>query len=267
MSGSAFHIAAQMVADKAKAVAGKSLGVPPDELELRGGHVCPVGVEPGAEGTMPLGVAAVLSNPLRYAFDEASKQATQFSTGDTDMSKPPIAEGEQPGLEATGYYSPPRSTFASGVHAVIVETDPLTAEINILKYAIVHDCGNMINPRIVEGQVHGGLAQGIGGALYEKIAYDEHGQMLNASFMDFLLPYATEVPESLDIDHTVTPSGLNPLGMKGVGEAGVIPVSAAVAAAIEDAEGFPITKMPISPSDLFELRRAHERGELPSLSS
>ncbi|MEO7079279.1 MAG: molybdopterin cofactor-binding domain-containing protein, partial [Rhodococcus sp. (in: high G+C Gram-positive bacteria)] len=112
-----------------------------------------------------------------------------------------------------------------------------------------------------EGQIHGGVAQGIGGALYEKIVYDEHGQLLNASFMDFLLPFVTEVPDTIEIDHTVTPSGLNPLGMKGAGEAGVIPTTAVIAAAIEDAEGFAITSMPISPSDLFELRLLHASAE------
>ncbi|NKV37979.1 molybdopterin-dependent oxidoreductase, partial [Rhodococcus hoagii] len=172
-----------------------------------------------------------------------------------------VREGEQPGLEATGYYSPPTSTFASGVHAAIVETDPVTAEIHVRKYAVVHDCGNVINPRIVEGQVQGAVAQGIGGALYERIVYDEHGQMLNASYMDFLMPFVTEMPDSLDMDHTVTPSGLNPLGMKGAGEAGVIPTSAVIAAAIEDAEGIPIRSMPISPSELFELRLTHAASQ------
>ena len=80
------------------------------------------------------------------------------------------------------------------MHAVIVETDPDTAEVRILKYAVVHDCGHLINPMIVEGQIHGGVAQGVGGALYERMAYDESGQLLNASFMDFLMPYVTEVP-------------------------------------------------------------------------
>src|SRR5690606_3174223 len=143
---------------------------------------------------------------------------------------------------------------ASGMHAAIVETDPETAEIKILKYAVVHDCGRLINPMIVEGQVHGGVAQGVGGALYERLVYDEHGQLLNASFMDFLIPYATEVPR-IETDHLETPSPLNPLGIKGAGEAGVIPVSAVIASAIEDAEGIPIMKMPISPSELFHLRR------------
>ncbi|OZD87611.1 xanthine dehydrogenase [Rhodococcus sp. 05-2256-B2] len=258
MSGSAFHVAAQMVAEKAKVIAGRALDLDPVELELRGGYVCKIGTEPGAEDTsISLGVVAVLSNPLRYAFDKESRQATGFAKMDTDMTIPPVPEGEQPGLEATGYYSPPRSTFASGIHAAIVETDPVTAEIHVERYAVVHDCGNVINPRIVEGQIHGGVAQGIGGALYEKIAYDEHGQLLNASFMDFLMPFVTEVPETIEMDHTVTPSGLNPLGMKGAGEAGVIPTSAVIAAAVEDAEGFSITSMPISPSDLYELRLTH----------
>ncbi|HLS03040.1 MAG TPA: molybdopterin cofactor-binding domain-containing protein, partial [Beutenbergiaceae bacterium] len=151
-------------------------------------------------------------------------------------------------------YSPIRSTFAAGIHAVIVETDPDTAEIDIVKYAVVHDCGTLINPQIVEGQIHGGVAQGVGGALYERMAYDATGQLQNASFMDFLMPYVTEVPTGIDIDHLETPSPLNPLGIKGAGEAGVIPTSAAFAAAIEDAERIPITSMPISPSELFDLR-------------
>ena len=144
------------------------------------------------------------------------------------------------------------------MHAAIVETDPVTAEIRILRYCVVHDCGVMVNPMIVEGQVHGGVAQGVGGALYERMAYDESGQLLNASFMDFLMPYASEVPH-IETDHLETPSPLNPLGIKGAGEAGTIPVSAVIASAIEDAEGFPIRSMPTSPNELWDLRRAHDR--------
>ncbi|MFD0890939.1 molybdopterin cofactor-binding domain-containing protein, partial [Streptosporangium algeriense] len=192
--------------------------------------------------------------PLRYAFDEETGRATQFA-GTPSPDRPPVAEGDEPGLEGRGYYSPIRSTFASGAHAAIVETDPLTAEIRILRYAVVHDCGNLINPMIVEGQIHGGVAQGVGGALYERMVYDEHGQLLNASFMDFLMPYATEVPH-VETAHLSTPSPLNPLGVKGAGEAGVIPVSAVIASAVEDAEGIRIDRMPISPSELFDLRRS-----------
>jgi carbon-monoxide dehydrogenase large subunit len=146
------------------------------------------------------------------------------------------------------------------MHAVVVETDPQTAEIRIVRYCVVHDCGTLINPRIVAGQIHGGVAQGVAGALYERMAYDETGQLQNASFMDFLMPYVSEVPAEIEIDHLETPSPLNPLGVKGAGEAGVIPGAAVFAAAIEDAEGIPITSMPISPSDLFELRLARDQA-------
>nr|WP_227463617.1 aerobic carbon-monoxide dehydrogenase large subunit [Nocardioides lijunqiniae] len=252
MSGSAIHLAARKAKQKALKIAAEALEASPDDLQIVDGVVSVKG-SPGS--AIDLGTVAVLSNPLRYAFDEASKAATQFTVG--DASKPPVAEDEEPGLEGTDFYSPERSTFASGMHAVIVETDPLTAEITVLKYAVVHDCGKLINPTIVEGQIHGGVAQGVGGALYERMVYDESGQLLNASFMDFLMPYVTEVPDGIDIDHLETPSPLNPLGIKGAGEAGVIPSAAVFASAIEDAEDIPITAMPISPSDLFHLRLAH----------
>ena len=128
---------------------------------------------------MALGTVSVLSNPLRYAFDEAAKAATQFA-GTIDPDKPPVADDEEPGLEGKDFYSPTQATFANGMHAAIVETDPVTAEIRILRYCVIHDCGTMINPMIVEGQVHGGVAQGVGGALYERMVYDESGQLLNA---------------------------------------------------------------------------------------
>jgi aerobic carbon-monoxide dehydrogenase large subunit len=255
MSGSAIHLAARAAREKALKIAADALEADPGDLEIVDGIVRVVGV-PGAE--ISLGTVAVLSNPLRYAFDDAAKAATQFAVGDT--GKPPVAEGEEPGIEGRDYFSPMQSTFASGMHAVVVETDPDTAEIKILRYCVVHDCGRLINPRIVEGQIHGGVAQGVGGALYERMAYDESGQLQNASFMDFLMPYVSEVPDRIEIDHLETPSPLNPLGIKGAGEAGVIPGAAAFAAAIEDAEGFRITAMPISPSELFELRRLHSKG-------
>ena len=135
-----------------------------------------------------------------------------------------------------------------------MRVDPGTYRLEILKYVVVHDCGRVINPMVLEGQIQGGVAQGIGGAFYERLAYDEVGQLRNASFMEFLMPYATEVPEIL-IDHIETPSPLNPLGVKGAGEAGVIPVGAVIASAIEEALGVPIAEMPLSPQKLFELTR------------
>jgi CO/xanthine dehydrogenase Mo-binding subunit len=260
MSGNAVALAARAVRAKALRIAGDALEADPRDLEINDGVVGVKGV-PGAQ--IPIRTVAVLANPLRYAFDEAAQAATQF-TGAQDTDRPPIDEDDEPGLEATDYYSPIRSTFANGMHAAVVETDPETAEIRILRYCVVHDCGRLINPRIVEGQIHGGVAQGVGGALYERIVYDEGGQLLNASYMDFLMPYASEVP-TIETDHLETPTPLNPLGVKGAGEAGVIPGAAVFAAAIEDAEGFRITRMPISPSELWDLRRRHAAGEVPSL--
>ncbi|MBG0830896.1 xanthine dehydrogenase family protein [Planomonospora sp. ID67723] len=251
MSGNAIALACRKVREKALRIAADALEADPRDLEITDGVVHVAG---SPHASVPLATVAVLSNPLRYAFDEEAVRATQFAGG-SSFDRPPVEEGQEPGLEGRDYYSPIRSTFASGMHAAIVETDPLTAEIRILRYAVVHDCGNLINPMIVEGQIHGGVAQGVGGALYERMVYDSHGQLLNASFMDFLMPYATEVPR-VETAHLQTPSPLNPLGIKGAGEAGVIPVSAVIASAIEDAEGIPIDRMPISPSDLFGLRRA-----------
>src|SRR5262249_48276087 len=231
-----------------------------DDLEIVDGVVR---VKGDPAGGIALGTVAVLSNPLRYAFDDAAQAATQFAGGG-DFSKPPVAEDDEPGIEGRGWFSPVRSTFAAGMHAAIVETDPDTAEVTILRYCVVHDCGRLINPRIVEGQIHGGVAQGVGGALYERIVYDENGQLLNASYMDFLIPYASEVPK-VEIDHLETPSPLNPLGIKGAGEAGVIPSAALFASAIEDAEGIRIDRMPISPSELWELRQRYGAGEIPGL--
>ncbi|GLW07663.1 dehydrogenase [Microtetraspora sp. NBRC 13810] len=255
MSGNAIALACRKVREKALRIAADALEADPGDLEVADGVVRVAG-SPGA--SIPLATVAVLANPLRYAFDEETGRATQFAAG-AGMDRPPVDEGEEPGLEGRDYYSPIRSTYASGMHAAIVETDPDTAEIRILRYAVVHDCGKLINPMIVEGQIHGGVAQGVGGALYERMVYDGHGQLLNASFMDFLMPYATEIP-LIETAHLETPSPLNPLGIKGAGEAGVIPVSAVIASAIEDAEGIVIDRMPISPSELFDLRRAPAPG-------
>lgn len=253
MSGNAIHLAARKVKEKALALAAQALEVDESDLELADGAARVIG---SPDTAIPLTMLATLSNPLRYAFDDQAAAATQFASP-ADPTRPPVAEGQQPGLEGTDYYSPVQSTFANGMHAAEVEIDPETADITIVNYAVVHDCGHLLNPRIVQGQILGGVAQGVGGALYERMAYDEHGQLLNASFMDFLMPYATEVP-AVVIDHLETPSPLNPLGIKGAGEAGVIPTSAAIAAAIEDATGVVIDHMPIGPSELYDLLDAQQ---------
>lgn len=147
---------------------------------------------------------------------------------------------------------------SAGAHAMIIEVDPGTFDVRIDKYVVVHDCGTLINPAIVEGQIHGGVAQGIGNAFYEQLIYDEQGQLLNASLADYLVPTALEVP-AMEVAHEVTPSPLNPLGTKGVGEAGAIPVGALFAQAIENAlDGADpgtaeILEIPLSPEKLRRL--------------
>jgi len=119
----------------------------------------------------------------------------------------------------------------------------------------VHDCGRLVNPQIVEGQIYGGVAQGIGGSFYEQFVYDENGQMLNANYLDFLIPYASEIPH-MEVDHIETPSPINPLGIKGAGEAGCIPVPALMAAALEDALrpfGARVDQMPLTPTAIMQL--------------
>ncbi|OLC66246.1 MAG: xanthine dehydrogenase [Actinobacteria bacterium 13_1_40CM_4_65_12] len=249
-AGNAMAVAAGMVAEKAKHVAADFLEVDPADLELAGGAVR---VKGSPDRGIPLAAVAVLANPMRYAFGGGTEAATQFTA--RPRPGPPLLEGQEPGLEATGYFSPVGSAWAAGCHAAYVRVDPKTFRLEILKYVVVHDCGRLINPLVVEGQIEGGVAQGIGGAFYERLAYDADGQLRNASFMEFLMPYATEIPE-IEIDHIETPSPLNPLGIKGAGEAGVIPVGAVIASAVEEALGIPITEMPLSPLKLYELSQA-----------
>ena len=248
-AGNAMGVAARMVAAKARRIAAEHLEADPADLELVDGRVRVKGTPTRG---MPLAAVSVLANPVRYAFGGGTEAATQFNA--RPRPGPPLQEGEQPGLEATGYFSPTGSAWASGCHAAYVRVDPKTFRLEILKYVVVHDCGRVINPMVVEGQIEGGVAQGIGGAFYERLAYDEEGQLRNASFMEFLMPYATEIPP-IEIDHIETASPLNPLGIKGAGEAGVIPVGAVLASAIEEALGVPVTEMPLSPLKLFELAK------------
>lgn len=237
VAGSACHEAALAVRAKAIGVASRVLRAPEEEIELVDGQVR---VRGAPERAMPLGELAGWANPLRGA----------------------VEPGTEPGLEATAYFGPAKGSTASGVHAVVVEVDPETAMAHFRRYVVVHDCGRVINPRIVEGQVQGGVAMGIGNAFFEKLVYDESGQLLNASFMDYLLPTAMDVP-NVGMRHLETPAPMNPLGLKGVGEAGAIPTGAAFAQAIEDALpelALEIREMPLSPNRLFELLQEAERS-------
>jgi len=249
-AGNAIGLAAHAVREKVLTLGAELLEASSADLELVDGRVRVRGA-PGRELT--LGALATAANPIRYAYGKEQNQAA------LQLVKPRtgavLSPGEEPGLEARGFFAPERATWASGQHAAILEVLPTTGEVRFLRYVVVHDCGVVINPTIVEGQIHGGVAQGIGGALYERLHFDESGQLINASFMDFLMPTAVEIPE-IEIAHIETPSPLNPLGVKGVGEAGTIPVAPLVAEAIEDALapfGIRIREMPLSPGRIREL--------------
>jgi carbon-monoxide dehydrogenase large subunit len=232
VAGSAAHEAAKVVRQKVLKTAAVHFECAEEDLVLADGKVHVAGVPDHA---ITLGKLAGLANPMRGA----------------------VTPGTEPGLEATSYFGPASGATASGVHAMIVEIDRATLRPTILDYVVVHDCGTVINPLILAGQIHGGVAQGIGNAFFEKLEWDSEGQLLNASLADYLIPTALDVPR-MRLDHTVTPSPLNPLGVKGAGEAGAIPVGALFAQAIEDAldlpaQGIEIREMPLGPSRLWEI--------------
>ena len=256
VAGSAMHLAAVKVREKAKLVAADLFEAAPDDIELANGKVF---VRDAPQRALTLGQIAISANPLRYAYGENARKLMTMKLAGPRPGPALPAERGSPGLEASEFYSPPHASFASGVHGAIIEVDPKTGMVTFLKYAAVHDCGRLINPAVVEGQVHGGVAQGIGGAFYERLVYDEMGQLINASFMDYLLPTAAEVPP-IAVDHVETPSPLNPLGVKGAGEAGVIPVPALFASALDDALGTRIREMPLHPCRLYELLQEASRA-------
>jgi len=249
-AGNALGLAAHEVRQKILRLGAELFEVAEADLELANGTLSVKGA-PGRE--LSLGALATAANPIRYAY---AKDASQAALRLVKPREGAVLEpGEQPGLEGFGYFAPERATWASGQHAAIVEVDAATGDLRFVRYVVVHDCGTLINPTIVEGQIHGGVAQGIGGAFYERLHFDDSGQLINASFMDFLMPTAVEVPE-IEVAHIETPSPLNPLGIKGVGEAGTIPVAALVAEAVEDALApydVRINEMPLSPARLREL--------------
>jgi aerobic carbon-monoxide dehydrogenase large subunit len=238
VAGTAVDEAAKVVRQKILRTAATHFECAEEDLVLADGAVSVTGV-PGR--SVKLGTLAEQANPMRGA----------------------VEPGTEPGLEATRYFGPKCGTTASGAHAMVVEVDPETLTITIRKYVVVHDCGTVINPLILDGQIHGGVAQGIGNAFYEQLVYDGDGQLLNATLADYLVPTALEVPR-MELAHTVTPSPLNPLGMKGAGEAGAIPAGALFAQALEDAlelpaRGIELLEIPLSPDRLWQLITEDDR--------
>jgi len=168
------------------------------------------------------------------------------------LKLPPNTE---PGLVATRFWEPPNFTFPFGAHIVVTEIDGQTGEVKIRRYVAVDDCGNIINPLLVDGQVHGGIAQGLGQALWEQAVYDENGQLVTGELTDYAVPKAHMMPW-IESDHTITPSPVNPLGVKGVGEAGTIGCSPAVVNSVVDALsplGVRHLDMPLTPEKIWKV--------------
>src|SRR5262249_45640850 len=166
-----------------------------------------------------------------------------------------IPEDFEPGLVATHFFEPKNFTFPFGTHVCVAEVDKETGDVKIQRYVAVDDCGRQINPLLVQGQVHGRIAQGVGQALYEEVIYDENGQLLTGELMDYAVPKAYQLPH-LELDHTVTETNVNPLGAKGVGEAGTIGSTPAVANAVIDALapfGVKHVDLPLRPEKLWRL--------------
>jgi carbon-monoxide dehydrogenase large subunit len=234
--GSSVHLAATQVGTTALALASEVLDQPQEELELSDG--------------------AVRGKGDHNVF---------ISLGDLATRLAPMAGGSVPlsfnaSLEATSYATAKGQPYANGTNIAEVEVDIGTGEVRVLRYSVAHDCGNMINPMIVDGQIVGGVVHGIGNALFEEMIYDPSGQPLTTNYSEYLLPLSSEMPE-VNIVHQETPSPLNELGIKGAGEGGAIPATAAVVAAIENALepfGVVIERYPVSPERLCALIVAGE---------
>ena len=232
---SAAHAAAE-VRKKALAIAADRLEVAVEDLVLEDGRIAVRGVP---DRSLTLSEVSVIASAPRPGYA--------------------VPGGQDPGLEAAGYVHVTQSTYSNGAHAAVVEVDVETGVVRVLRYVAVDDCGTMINPMVVEGQVHGGVAHGIGNALLEAVVYDDAGQPITGTLMDYALPRADDVPR-LEVHHVTTPSPLNPLGVKGAGEGGALPAPAAIANAVADALGVNVTAMPLTREGVWRAIRAATGG-------
>jgi carbon-monoxide dehydrogenase large subunit len=237
-AGSSVHLAAIEVAVKAKKIAASMMECMGDDLELADGYV-----------------------RLKSAPD-VKKSLREIAVKAAGMPGFSMAGELPPGLEHTAYFTPEQSVYSNGTHVAEVEVELETGAVKILRYTVAHDCGRVINPMVVDGQVIGGVAHGVGNALFERMVYDDNAQPVSTNFGEYLLPLATDVPH-VDLVHLETPSPLNPLGMKGAGEGGTIPAIAAIVSAVENALapfGVTIAEAPLTPQRIIELLGAHALG-------
>jgi len=240
VTGSAIWQACDEIRAKALTLAAGLLQAQEDELDFADGHV-------GVRGT-----------DRRVSLSEVAKAAL-------GQAGAPLKAGQEPGLGAISSYCPPMFTYPTGAHASAVEVDVETGQVKVLQYVAVQDFGNRINPLIVDGQVIGGVAHGIGNAFLERVVHDANGQNLTGTLADYLLPTSMDVPH-VDVDYIDSPTPLNPLGVKGAGQGGTIPVPACIASAISDALkplGVRVRRTPISSSELLDLIKS-ARKETPA---
>jgi carbon-monoxide dehydrogenase large subunit len=233
-AGCSALLAGQNVGAQLIALAARTLGIDEADVDLENGNAV------GGKGNRPT-----------ISFGELARLAQ----GIPGVSLP---VGQAAGLEHTAYYAPSQAAYCSGTHVVEVEIDIMTGGVKVLRYTVAHDSGRVINPLIVDGQVQGGVAHGIGNALLEWMQYDENAQPLTTSFADYMLPMATDVP-TCAIAHVETINPMNPLGVKGAGEGGTIPAAAAIIGAIEDALssfGVHFAETPLTPERIVEALRA-----------
>jgi carbon-monoxide dehydrogenase large subunit len=274
----------QIVADR--------LGVAFEDVEVLHGDtaIAPLGMDTYGSRSLAVGGTAlwnasdkvidkarkIAAHELEAAEDDLVYERGTFSVKGARNKKRTIPEiafsawhahslppGMEPGLEATSVYDPPNFTFPSGAHVCVVEVDTETGKVDILKYVAVDDCGNVMNPAIVDGQLHGGIAQGIASAMYEEASYDDGGNLTTWSMMNYLVPSAAEIP-SFTLDRTVTPSSTNPMGVKGIGEAGTIASPAALVNAVIDALaplGVTHVDMPASPEHVWRAIQQAKGGQ------
>ena len=240
VGGESIARATAKVVDKAKKIVAHQLEAAPEDIELSDGKFAVKGSPDKAMTIAEIAGGAYIPENL--------------------------PEGMEPGLEETMFYDPENFVFPFGAHACIVDVDAETGKIDIVRYVAVDDCGPAINPNLIEGQIHGGITHAIGQALYERIHYDDDGQLVTGTFVDYALPSAADVP-SFETDRTETPSPVNSLGVKGVGEAGTIAASPAIVNAVIDALrplGVGYIDMPLSPQNVWAtIEEARNRSAPP----
>ncbi|MBI3965318.1 MAG: molybdopterin-dependent oxidoreductase [Chloroflexi bacterium] len=240
VGGSAVYLAAQTVKEKARRIAAHLLEAAPEDVEL-------------VDGILRVKGVADLSVTLQQVAFEAHRAAK-------------LPPGEQPGLEASHTFDPPDLSDPFGVYVAVVAVDPETGEVRLDRFVGVDDVGTVINPMLLKGQLHGGIAQGVAQALWEEIVYDENGQLLSGSLMDYAAPRSDNLP-SFELDHTVTPTPHNPLGAKGVGEAGCVGAPQAVVNAVMDALspfGIEHLDMPLRPEKVWNAIQASKAASSDS---